>query len=284
MTTAITGNLPVKPATPSLLLTGAEADLVRARQILATVDVRPAQISYEAKITEVNLSAIKNLGLAYSFAGARTRIGEGRDNIVNGPPTLGDSGYAGRPFKFGTFSRTAVGDFVDIQLDALAQDGNIKVLSNPNISALDGQPAAVFIGDNVTYVSSITSSPTGQNVTTATVSAGIKLYVTGKVNNDGYVTLNVHPEVSTVSFKTAIGGAQLPNISTREATTTLRVKDGETIAIGGLISQQDVKNVQKVPILGDLPFLGQLFRDTQTAHNRDEVIIFIKVSIQKDAA
>ena len=283
-TTSVIGNLPTKSTTSSLLLTGSDADLTRARQVLTTVDVRPAQINFEAKITEVNLNAQKNLGLAYSFAGASTRIGEGLDNIVKGPPTLGDTGYAGRPFKFGTFSRTALGDFVDVKLDALQNSGDVKLLSNPNISAVDGQPAAVFIGDNITYISSITSSPTGQNVTTATVSAGIKLYVTGKVNNDGYVTLNIHPEVSSVTFRVGIGGAQLPDIASREATTTLRVKDGETIAIGGLISQQDVKNIQKVPLLGDLPFFGQLFRDTAVTHNRNEVVIFVKVSIAKDAA
>ena len=80
--------------------------------------------------------------------------------------------------------------------------------------------------------------------------------MTGKVNNDGYVTLNVHPEVSLVTLATAgAGGGQLPQISTREATTTVRVKDGDTIAIGGLISEQDIKNIQKVPLLGDLPVL-----------------------------
>lgn len=286
-TTSVTANLPIKATTSSLLLTGSDADLTRAQRVLTTVDVRPAQINFEAKITEVDLNAQKNLGLAYSFAGAQTRIGEsggGGDNITAGPPKLGDSGYSGRPFKFGTFSRTALGDFVDVKLDALQQNGDVKLLSNPNISAVDGQPAAVFIGDNITYISSITSSPTGQNVTTATVSAGIKLFVTGKVNNDGYVTLNIHPEVSSVTFRVGIGGAQLPDISSREATTTLRVKDGDTIAIGGLISQQDVKSIQKIPILGDLPFFGQLFRDTQVTHNRNEVVIFIKVSIAKDMA
>ena len=163
------------------------------------------------------------------------------------------------------------------------QSGDAKLLSSPNISALDGQPAAVFIGDSITYVSSVTTGPTGQNITTATVNAGIKLLVTGKINNDGYVTMNIHPEVSTPTFKPSIGGAVLPDISTREATTTVRVKDGDTIAIGGLISQQDVKNITKVPFLGDLPFFGQLFRDSQTSHNRNEIVIFVKVSIQKDA-
>ena len=286
-TTSVTGNLPTKPTTSALLLTGSAGDLARARQILATVDTRPAQINYEAKITEVDLNAIKSFGLGYSFAGAKTRIGEsgaGGDNIANGPPKLGDSGYPGRPFKFGTFSRPAIGDLVDINLDLAQSNGDVKVLSDPNISAIDGQQAAVFVGDSVTYVSSITSSPTGQNITTATVNPGIALYVTGKVNNDGYITLNVHPEVSTVTFIAGIGGSQLPDISTREATTTLRVKDGDTIAIGGLISRQDVKNIKKVPFLGDLPFFGQLFRDTNITHNRTEVVIFMKVSVQKDAA
>lgn len=281
--TATTTNVPVKPTTHALLLTGATGDIARAQQILATVDLRPAQINYEARVTEINLNNVKNIGLTYDFSGATTRIGELKDNL-GGTPTLGDTGYSGgkRIFNVSNIARTAISSFVRVGLDALYQSGDAKLLSSPNISALDGQPAATFIGDNITYISSVTTGPTGQNVTTATASAGIKLFVTGKVNNDGYVTLNIHPEVSSVTFRPSIGGATLPDISTREATTTLRVKDGETIAIGGLISDQDIKNINKVPILGDLPFFGQLFRDTQHTHNHTEVVIFIKVSIQKD--
>ena len=270
--TSVTGNLPVKPTTTSLLLTGSDADLARALQVLATVDLRPAQINFEAKITEINLNKTDHLGLTYDFSGAGSAVGE----------TLSPN-YAGKILKLGTFTRTPLSTFVRVQLNAMYQSGDAKLLSSPNISALDGQPAAVFIGDSITYVSSITTGPTGQNITTATVNAGIKLLVTGKINNDGYVTMNIHPEVSTPTFKPSIGGAVLPDISTREATTTVRVKDGDTIAIGGLISQQDVKNITKVPFLGDLPFFGQLFRDSQTSHNRNEIVIFVKVSIQKDA-
>lgn len=270
--TSVTGNLPVKPTTTSLLLTGSDADLARALQVLATVDLRPAQINFEAKITEINLNKTDHLGLTYDFSGAGSTVGE----------TLSPN-YAGKILKLGTFTRTPLSTFVRVQLNAMYQSGDAKLLSSPNISALDGQPAAVFIGDSITYVSSVTTGPTGQNITTATVNAGIKLLVTGKINNDGYVTMNIHPEVSTPTFKPSIGGAVLPDISTREATTTVRVKDGDTIAIGGLISQQDVKNITKVPFLGDLPFFGQLFRDSQTSHNRNEIVIFVKVSVQKDA-
>jgi type II secretory pathway component GspD/PulD (secretin) len=281
--TSVTGNLPTKLTTTALLLTGSDADLTRALQVLATIDLRPAQINFEARITEINLNKADHLGLTYDFSGASTRLGELKDNVTGGPPVLGDNGYPGKNLKLGTFARTALSNFVDVKLNALFQSGDAKLLSSPNISAIDGQPAAVFVGDSITYVSSVTTGPTGQNITTATVNAGIKLLVTGKINNDGFVTMNIHPEVSTPTFLPSIGGAVLPRISTREATTTLRVRDGETIAIGGLISESDVKNISKVPFFGDLPFFGQLFRDSQTAHTRNEIVIFVKVSIQKDA-
>ena len=281
--TAVTANLPTKATTSSLLLSGTDADITHAREILARVDVRPAQINYEAKVTEVNLTDLKNFGLTYDFGGAQTTIGEllqpgetpGTNPIIN---------YPGKIIKGLTVGRTPVTSLVTVRLNALINKGDARLLADPNISAVDGQQAAVFIGDTVNYISSITQSPTGQNITTSSVNAGIKLFVSGKVNNDGYITLNVHPEVSLVTFsQIGIGGAQLPDIQTREVTTTLHVRDGDTIAIAGLINQQDVKNIQKVPILGDLPFFGNLFRNVNRNTTRDEVVIFIKVSIQKDA-
>lgn len=288
-TTAITANLPVKPTTTALLLTGLDTDIARARAVLATVDLRPAQINYEAKIIETNITDDKQLGLSYDFGGAITRIGETIDNLntaIDPPgPTLGDNGYPGKLQKFGTFGRTAISNLATVKLNALFANQNTKILASPNISAIDGQPAATFVGNTVSYISSVTQSPTGQNITTSTVNGGIKLFVTGKINNDGYITMNVHPEVSIVVLSNGgAGGVQTPQVQTREATTTVRVKDGETLVISGLINDQEVKSVSKVPLLGDVPFFGQLFRNTRTTHSHDQVVIFIKVSIQKDKA
>jgi type II secretory pathway component GspD/PulD (secretin) len=279
-TTAVTGNMAAKPTTTALLLTGSAADIARARQVLATVDLRPVQINYEAKVIETSINNDDTLGLTYDFGGANTTVGE-----LGTSGTLGSGTYAGKVLKFGTFARSPISSAVNIQLNALFNDANTKILASPNISAIDGQPAATFVGDTVSYISSVTQSATGQNITTSTVNAGIKLYVTGKVNNDGYITMNVHPEVSLVTLSTpGAGGVQTPDVRVREATTTVRVKDGETLVISGLINDQDVKTIQKVPLLGDIPFFGQLFRNTQTQHTHDQVMIFIKVSIQKDAA
>lgn len=279
-TTAVTGNLPVKPTTTALLLTGSAADILRARQVLATVDLRPLQINYEAKVIETSFINDDQYGLLYDFGGASTSIGE-----TGAPGILGSGTFLGKVQKFGTFGRTPISSAVSIKLNALFNDQNTKILAAPNISAIDGQPAATFVGDTVSYISSVTQSATGQNITTSTVNAGIKLYVTGKANNDGYITMNVHPEVSLVTLTTpGAGGVQTPNVRVREATTTVRVKDGETLIISGLINDQDVHTIQKVPLLGDIPFFGQLFRNTHLQHTHDQVVIFLKVSIQKDAA
>lgn len=267
-----------------LLLTGTDADIARAQQILAQVDVQPKQLLFDTKVVEMSNDAERQLGLTYDFSGAKTRIGEETDNIADGQPTLGDNSENGRILSFGTFGRTAISDLVTVQLNALETNGKAKLLADPDISAIDGQPAQVFIGDEINYVSSITTSTTGENVTTATVQVGVIFRVTGRVDNDGYITLNIHPEVSSIAgWVTVPGGGQLPNVSTRYADTTIRVKDGDTIAIGGLIQQNDIENIQKVPILGDLPFFGQLFRYNDHSKQTDQVVFFLKTSIMNQS-
>jgi type II secretory pathway component GspD/PulD (secretin) len=262
-----------------LLLTGTQVDIARAQQILGEVDVQPAQIDFETKVTEVDVNKVNNLGLNWNFCGATTRIGERADNIANPPATLGDNGQTNL-LSFGAIGRTAISDLATITMDALLSNGTAKLLADPNISAIDGHPAQVFIGNTVNYVESITQTTTGQNITTGSVQVGVILRVTGKVGSDGYITLNVHPEVSEItSYLTVPGGGSLPEVSSRYADTTIRVKNGETIAIGGLIQENDTKNVNKVPGLGNLPFIGKLFQDSQDNKQRTEVVFLLTTKI-----
>jgi len=262
-----------------LLLTGTNADIAKAQQILAEVDVQPAQIDFETKVTEIDVNKIHGLGLNWDFNGATTRIGEETDNIANPPATLGDNNQTNL-LSFGAIGRTAVSDLATITLDAMINDNDAKLLADPNISAIDGQPAQVFIGNTVNYVESITQTTTGQNITTASVQVGVILRVTGKVGADGYITLNIHPEVSEItSYLTVPGGGSLPEVASRYADTTIRVKNGETIAIGGLIQENDTTTVNKVPGLGDLPFFGKLFQDDQTNRQRTEVVFLLTTRI-----
>ncbi len=145
-----------------MLLTGSDADLVRARQVLAQVDVRPAQINYEAKVIETSVNNDDQLGLLYNFGGAQTTIGELLQPGESASTTNPIVKYPGKILKGLTVGRTPITDLVTVRLNALFNDANTKILASPNISAVDGQPAATFVGDTVSYISSVTQSPTGR--------------------------------------------------------------------------------------------------------------------------
>ena len=279
-----------------MILSGSAGDMAKALNILDQVDVRPTQILFETKVTEISENDINQLGLNWNFTGATTTIGEiGGTSTTTGTTTNAagatttstlsapNGTFPGNILKLGTFARSPITNLAAVSLDAILNDGHSKLLADPNIAALDGQAAQVFIGNTVNYIQSITQTTTGENITTASVQVGVILRVTGKVGDDGYVTLNIHPEVSSIQqFVSVPGGGSLPDVSTRYADTTIRVKSGQTIAIGGLIQQNDLSTVIKVPILGDIPLLGYLFRDTQKNTTRDEVVFFLKTSIIND--
>lgn len=272
--TSPAGALASGNAPTTLLLTGAPADLVRARQVLDQVDVRAPQMVFEARVMDVSNDAFSQIGLTYDFS----------RGISVGEPDAGPAsiqGVGARRPNFGAILRTPYS--IGVNLDLLQRNGRARILANPNISALDGQPAVVFIGDQIKYVIRQEVTPTGTNIQTETATVGITLKVTGKSSPDGTITLYVHPEVSTVSgYLSLNNGISLPQIATRYVDTTIRVKDGETIALGGLVRETDISSLQKVPFLGDLPFFGQLFRRSEKTRSRSEVVVFITSRILKD--
>lgn len=271
-----------------LILTGTLDDLDRVQDLLTQVDVRSSQLAFEARVMDINNLDSQQLGLRYDV-GKQVAVGEaevGKDGILDqqGKPAtlvLGQSASVLRNLNFGAIFRSPY--TIGVTLDALANNNRAKVLASPNLSALDGQASSVFIGDEISYVDSIIQGINGLSFTRNKIQAGITLRVTGKSSPDGNITLYVHPEVSTItSFVTLPNGISIPQVAKRVVDTTIRVKDGETIAIGGLIQEQDIKNIQKVPILGNLPFFGQLFRSTSTRKTRSNVIVFITSHILKD--
>lgn len=267
-------------APTTLLLTGAAEDLARARQTLDQVDVRAPQMQFEARVVDINNVDLSKIGLSYDFNNGGNGIRLGEPNQGN-PPTILTHPTGARQPNFGSILRTPYS--IGASLDLLAQNNKARILASPNLSALDGQPAVVFIGDQLKYVISIQQTPQGQNIQTETATVGITLKVTGKASPDGTITLYVHPEVSVISSYLDVGnGISLPQIASRFVDTTIRVKDGETIGIGGLIRESDITNIQKVPFFGDLPFFGQLFKRTEKNKQRSEIVIFITSRVLKD--
>lgn len=257
-----------------ILITGYPAAIARARALLDRMDVAPRQVEITARVVDLaNTDAVK-LGLQYNFGDLS--ISEG--DALNDP--LGEAPRA-KPYQFGQFFRVPFN--VGIQLDALATKGNTKILANPRIAAVSGRPARIFIGDTITAIISRDATTNGTTIATEKIHAGISLLVTPRVASDGNVTLEVHPTVSALTGLEVVDGVTLPQISERSVDTTIRVRDGETVAIGGLIREDEIKSMSRVPLLGDIPFFGELFRHRNNRRTRSDVTIFITTKIVSEA-
>jgi general secretion pathway protein D len=270
-----------------LVLVGTAREVLRALELLRKVDVKQPQVIIEAKVLDVSEGSLKSLGLNWNIlqSGNINTLDRSAnrlplpDSTTNTPNQQGvgfnRDGQLGLDF---TIVKKPI-DF-SVTLNALAEDRRNRLLANPRVATLDGRPATIFIGDEVNYVKLIQQTPQGANVQTDTVQAGIILRVLPRVHEDNSITLHIQPEVSVITgFLDVPGGGRLPQLARRNTDTTIRVGNGETVVIGGLIREADIKTIQKVPLLGDLPFLGYLFRRTSTSRDKSEIIISLTVRV-----
>ena len=260
-----------------VVILGPDADISKAKTLRDKLDVRPVQFVYEAEIYDVNSDEVDKLGLTYDFSQV---VKMGEVNPPAGSPTLGADNLVAKNLNFGGLFRTPA--VIGAQLQALAKRDRAKVLARPRLSGQDGQGAIAFIGDQFNYVVNINQTPQGQNVVTNTATVGITLKVTGQSNGDGLITLAVHPEVSTITSFLTVGTFALPQTSTRFVDTVLRVKDGEQIAIGGLVRSEEFRNRQMVPFLSRLPVIGALFQSDSKQRRNSEVIVLLTARQLKD--
>jgi len=242
----------------------------RALEFIASVDVAPPQVLIEARLVEISPEKTKNLGLLFdyshvTFQELRTPRGTASD------PDNGDHGV-----NFGRFIRTPFD--IDVTLNALQENRAARLLANPRISVIDGEDASIFIGDLLRFrvLQSVTSGGNEQ-FTVQEVPVGIALLVRPHVHPDGNVTLKVHPVVSTVT--SFVGPERIPQTATREADSTIRMKDGETVVIGGLMREEDITIMSKVPGLGDLPLIGKLFQNKNSSKRKSEVTVFLTARV-----
>jgi type IV pilus assembly protein PilQ len=246
--------------TNSLVVTGTPAQQDAVVALLRQIDVAVPQIIVQALVVDITSSAIKNLGVTWSIFN-----GVSFNEAVPGPGQFG----------IGPITRSAL----TATLTASIQNNSAKVLSDPRIATPDGQEALIFAGDQIPIVNTTTSG--NPPVTSETVTfqpIGVTLKIVPKINSDRTINVLVHPLVTTAtSFTPATPNNPngLPIIATREAATTARVADGDSVVLGGLMRYSDIKNIQKIPVLGDLPFIGALFRVATRNHQESEVVIVL---------
>jgi type II secretory pathway component GspD/PulD (secretin) len=270
-TTSATGDVLVSRNILSMLLRGPASDVAEAVKVLEMVDIPPKQMSIEARVAEVSPDFSSQIGVDWKWNDVqfveRPHLGQtGTPIVPSAPLSIGQLG-------FGNFGRTQFNPIAT--LNAMVTSKRAKLLASPNVMVLNDSDASIFIGDTLRFNTLATSGPnTGNQFTVVEVPVGIILLVHPRVNDDGHITLRVHPVVSTVSGFSSDG---LPQTSAREAETTVRVKDGDTIVIGGLIRDEDIRSMSKIPLLGDLPFIGYLFKKESRTNRRTEVTVFLTI-------
>ena len=245
----------------TLVLRGRASDVDAAVALLAQLDRKPRQVVVEVNVFETSPERDESVGLTYEWSTL----------------SFSESGGTRRSAGIGSFGRTPF-DF-NLTLNAMVVRKEAKILARPSIRVVDDGQASVFIGDTL-RARIVTGGALGsQNVEIREFPVGIILLLAPHVNADGNITLHVNPVVSTVS---SVGADNIPQTSAREAETTAIVKDGETVVLGGLIRDEDVRTIQEVPILSKLPLVGELFRNRARNHRRRDILVSITPHIVAD--
>lgn len=245
--------LSVDPITNSIVFTGNRADEQKVRDTLALVDIPTKQVTLEAKIISLSNEDSKNLGVFWEWdvlpqasSSSSSSSSSGSSSTTSSSSdsdsTYGGIIHLGHGYK-SSFQAT---------LNALFTTGKAKILATPRIITIPGKEASIFIGDHIPV---LTEKKDDGETTTSTeyVDAGIKLSYTPVVSNDGYITAVVHTEVST---PTLISELKNYKITSRTADTNVRMRNGETLIIGGLINEEEQETLRKVPFISNLPILG----------------------------
>ncbi len=252
------------------------------------IDVAPKQVLIEAVVTELSEDAGKELGLSWEWewdtstlapnASASTEEGIKGHSTASGivDMTRSNSHFPGSLAYATTGSFTRL---LKLNLQLLVSEGRAKIRANPRIMALNGTTAEIHVGKEQYYAFLVDASDLEaagindvSNYTIKEITSGVTLKVTPRIGDDGQITVVLAPEVSEVASMSKQG---LPILNKRTAKATVRVKSGETIVLGGLTQSSEHNVVKKVPVLGDIPLLGWLFKTVEKETARKEIAILI---------
>ncbi|WP_203301762.1 type IV pilus secretin PilQ [Marinobacter sediminum] len=268
--------------------------LEEIRRLVTTWDVPVRQVSIEARIVRAQTNVAENLGIrwggaaynvsgdnVFSVGGSQQAVGEARDAAGGGSNTitfpgalavdLGVTGEGASSFALGWGSD----DFlVDLELSALESDGQAEVVSQPRVVTADRQTASIKSGEEIPYQEASSSGATSVSFKEAVLS----LEVTPQITPDDKIIMDLVVNQDSRGEVTA----GIPSINTNEVTTQVLVGNGETVVLGGIFQSEVATQTTKTPFLGDIPYLGRLFKRTEHVDERSELLIFITPKILKN--
>jgi len=283
-----------------LLVNASPKKIAEIIKVVEKIDVPAIQIMLETRLIEVAVDVEEQLGIDWSrlsrytniFAENAEELTSGSGSILPSDEILGNL-PASMPFNRLTspsnkdkttffpryFSRQLTA--LDVTLDLLLKNNKAEVLANSRLTTINGREAHIKLVDIVPYI--LSSGGVGGQVQVQREEVGIKLYILPTVNTDGYITVNVKPEVSTI-FEFIGPDKNIPRVKSRSSETTIRVRDGESIIIGGLLSNDKKLTTYSVPILSKIPWIGKkLFTSTGVVERKTDLIIQITPTIVVDA-
>ncbi|HAT73345.1 MAG TPA: hypothetical protein DCS63_11080 [Elusimicrobia bacterium] len=258
----------------ALIVTDSPMGIEVTSRLIKNLDRRPRQVVIEAKFVEMSLQDDYHLGIQW-FANSVKNNGVYSQASIPIP-------FAETIYGAFTMGRMNANSNLEATIMAAAQKGKAKVLSDPKITTLNNKEANIDITQQTPYTTEEWSAttPPVRTIKSVYVTTGIMLKVTPVINSDGRILMKVKPSVSQVAKATILGGA--PGIDTRQADTNVIVRNGETIVIGGLITDTQSNTVYKVPLLGDIPLIGWLFRKKSVLRSRMELLIFVTPRIMEE--
>jgi general secretion pathway protein D len=298
-----TGNVTIQAdtASNSLIIMGPEPIYNNLRAIIDRLDVRRAQVFVEALIVEVTSDKAAQFGIQWQvlqglnkqnvqgFGGTNFGAPDSGNNIISGAVNLSNLGQGlNLGILNGTIAIPGLGVITNLALliRSLEQDANANILSTPTLLTLDNEEARIIVGQNIPFV-------TGQYATTGSTSTvtpfqtferhdvGVLLRVKPQITEGGTVRLNIYQEVSRVESVTTTTGIVL---SKRALESTVTVNDQQIVVLGGLIQDSQTNGTDKLPVAGDIPVLGQLFRYDQRQRTKTNLLVFIKPSVVRTDA
>ncbi len=288
-------------STNSLVIT-APPDIMRTlKRVISQLDIRRAQVLVEAVIAEVSADTTRELGVQWIFSGAKDGEGpigvvnftnsgspiadtiNGAASVANGGtfPTILDNALLGFGRTSGSFNYVAV-------MNALASDANTNILSTPTLVTLDNEEAEIVIGENVPFVTGSFTSTGGTDGATNPFQTiqredvGLTLKIKPQINEGDALRLEIEQEVSSIAD--SVAGASDLVTNKRSIKTNVMVDNGQVVVLGGLIEENIRESEQKVPLLGDIPLLGALFRSNTGDVEKTNLMVFIHPVILRDAA
>jgi len=236
----------------AVILTATPEVIAQYKALIDKVDVPVESVILETQIVELDDTASRNVGIEYS-------------------PNSGVFGATTYTIKNLQTGQGSIGLAANIYAQVI--DGNGRVIAKPRILAQSGQQASILTGDAIPVITQVvvtgSSALTSQQVNY--VNVGVSLQIQPRVSSDGYVTSHIFSEVSSVTGM--VQGA--PQISQRQAFTTATVKDGEAFVIGGLLQDNEIKSLEKIPFIGDLPLIGSFFRYYTSSHSKTNLYIVV---------